>query len=159
MFEPPEEKNQARASRLRIGAYIVVVLLALATLLYVLSRPRAKAPAPAPSPAAATIAGEADPVRDLTVPYAKMGKDRVGACAIWSIGLRNKSKVFTYTNIEYETTYIGADDRVLLLNKGTIKTDLEPDEQKDVPDFCDALYPTGTAWYKFRVTGAAAKAR
>jgi len=158
MFELPEDKKQASRRRRGIGALIGVFLLALGTLLYVVSRPGAKAPEPVASTAAAPI-GEADPVRDLRVLRATMGKDRTGTWAVWSIALRNKSTGYTYSDIQYETTYIGADDRPVLVNRGTLQMSIEPGEEKDTSELRDALFPTGAVWYKFRLVGAKATVR
>lgn len=110
-------------------------------------------------PVAATQAtqptGPADPVRDLKVQRATMGKDRTGTTAVWMVNIENRSASYTYSNIEYETTYVGANNTAILINKGTIKASIEPGGQKN-SEIDDALYPAGTAWYKIRITGAKA---
>ena len=156
MFELPEERKEAGRRRLWIGASVVVVLLVLGALVYLVRQPGAQAPPPVPSAAATPAASGADPIRDLRVIRASLGKDRTGTMAIWSVLVRNRSDVYTYSDIQYETSYISADDRPLLINKGTLKGSIEPGGEKHVSELVDALYPTGTVWHKFRVTGATA---
>ena len=115
---------------------------------------KAKSTKPVPV-AAAQPTGLADAVRDLKVQRATMGKDRTGTTAIWMVNIENKSASYTYSNIEYETTYVGANNTAILINKGTIKASIEPGGQKN-SEIADAMYPAGTAWYKIRITGAKA---
>ena len=137
-----------------IAAFVVIAIAGVGLLLYTMSRGGAKLRAPVA--AAAATAGPADPVRDLKVFTARMEKDPTGTTAVWLVDLRNKSNAYTYTGIQYETTYIGADNRVLTVNKGTMAISLEPGEEKN-SEVRDVLYPSGTSWYKFKVTGASAK--
>lgn len=116
-----------------------------------MSRSAAKGPASAAAPVAAK--GNADPVHDLKVVRATMDKDRLGTTAIWLVEIQNKSTQFAYSDIKYETTYIGADNQAVLVNQGTISANIGPGDQKK-SQITDALYPAGTAWYKFRITGA-----
>ena len=113
---------------------------------------RAPVAAASPTPAA----GPVDPVHDLKVFTARMEKDRMGTTAVWLVDISNKSKAYTYSGIQYETTYVGGDNRVLAVNKGTMAISLEPGEEKN-SEVRDVLYPAGTAWYKFKITGATAK--
>jgi hypothetical protein len=39
------------------------------------------------------------------------------------------------------------------VNKGTIPFNLAPGQEQNT-QIRDVLYPAGTAWYKFRITGA-----
>jgi hypothetical protein len=98
-------------------------------------------------------AGKADPVRDLKILSARMEKDRTGTTAVWLVDVDNKSNAYTYSSIQYETTYVGSDNAALLVNKGTIPFNLSPGEERNT-QIRDVLYPAGTAWYKFRITGA-----
>jgi len=107
---------------------------------------------------AAPVKGDADPVRDLKIQRATMNKDRTGTMAVWLVTIENKSTVYSYSNIQYETTYVGGDNNAILINKGTIAATLAPGEQKN-SEINDALYPAGTAWYKVRITGATPSAQ
>jgi len=119
----------------------------------------AKAKSTKPVPVAASQpaqpTGPADPVRDLKVQHATMGKDRTGTTAVWIVSIENRSASYTYSNIQYETTYVGANNTAILINKGVINASIEPGGQKN-SEINDALYPAGTAWYKIRITGAKA---
>lgn len=84
-----------------------------------------------------------------------MNKDRTGTTAVWLVSIENRSASYTYSNIQYETTYVGANNDAILINKGTIASSIGPGDQKD-SEINDALYPSGTAWYKIRITGATA---
>jgi hypothetical protein len=156
MFEVPQDNSQARGTNKWIVAFVLIAITGVGALLYTMSKGGAKLRAPVA--AAAAPAGPADPVRDLKVFTARMEKDLTGTTAVWLVDLRNKSAAYTYTSIQYETTYIGADNRVLTVNKGTMAITLEPGEEKN-SEVRDVLYPAGTSWYKFKITGANAKAQ
>jgi hypothetical protein len=150
MFEAPQPQVQGSRTGLWIGVGIVVVLaVAVGTLVYMNSKGSAKGPAPAATPASA----KADPVHDLQVVTAKMDKDLTGTMAMWTVEIKNGSLDFTYNNIGYETTYVGADNKVLLVNQGKIPDSIGPREDHSA-QFRDALYPSGVAWFKIRITGA-----
>jgi hypothetical protein len=153
MFETPQEIKPAASKELWIGIALVVVVGAVGGYLFVKSRGQANKPAP---PAASSVpAGksDADPVRDLKIQRATMNKDRTGTMAVWLVTIENKSTVYSYSAIKYETTYVGADNNAILINKGTLAATLAPGEQKN-SEINDAFYPAGTAWYKLRITGA-----
>lgn len=156
MFEASEEAKTSGASK---GLWIVfaVVVLAIAVGGYLFIS-KAKASKPSPVVAAATPTGPADPVRDLKVQRATMSKDRTGTTAVWLVSVQNRSASYTYSNIQYETTYVGSNNVAILINKGTIPVSIEPGGQQN-SEINDALYPAGTAWYKIRITGANASAQ
>ena len=156
MFEVPQDNSQARGTYKWIAAFVVIAIVGVGALLYTMSQGGAKLRAPVA--AAAAPAGPADPIRDLKVFTARMEKDLTGTTAVWLVDLRNKSNAYSYSSIQYETTYIGADNRVLTVNKGTMTITLEPGEEKN-SEVRDVLYPAGTSWYKFKITGANAKAQ
>ena len=52
-------------------------------------------------------------------------------------------------------TYIGAENRVLLVNQGKIPITIGPGDDQSA-QFRDTLYPSGTIWFKIRVMGATA---
>lgn len=157
MFEVPHEIEQPKASRIWVGV-LVAALLAGGVVLYVisgtsvLSRTANRGPAPA-APVAAPQS-PADPAHDIKIVTAKMDKDSRGTTAVWLIDLVNHSHVYTYSNIEYEATYVGADNRALVINKGTIAITLSPGDEQN-REVRDVLFPAGTAWYKLRILGAA----
>lgn len=153
MFDATQEKSQTTGNRKWIVAFMVIAAAGLGALLYTMSNGGAKLRAPV---AAAAPTGPADAVHDLKVFTARMEKDRTGTTAVWLIDLNNKSRAYTYSSVQYETTYIGADNRVLTVNKGTMAINLEPGEEKN-SEVRDVVYPAGTNWYKFRITGANAK--
>ena len=110
---------------------------------------------PAAVPDAAAQANS-DPVHDLRVVSAQMTKDYTGTTAAWTVEIKNQSPTYTYSNIAYETTYAGADNATLADNHGAIPSfTLGPGESQQT-EFKDTGYPSGTAWFKFRVTGATA---
>lgn len=157
MFDAAEKAKTSGASK---GLWIVfaVVVLALAVGGYLfISKAKASRPSPVVA-AAAPPTGPADPVRDLKVQHATMSKDRSGTTAVWLVSIQNRSASYTYSNIQYETTYVGANNVVILMNKGTVPLSIEPGGQQN-SEINDALYPAGTAWYKIRITGAKASAQ
>jgi hypothetical protein len=111
-----------------------------------------------PTAAAVAPTAPADPVHDLKIIRATMNKDPMGATAVWLVTLQNKSSAYTYSNIRYETNYIGGDDKALLVNQGTIKDAFGPGEEHN-SEIRDTLYPNGTAWYKFKIVDAKSSVR
>ena len=139
-----------------VGMGIVVVLAAVGFAAYVHFGGGGTAnSATGPGQTASAPAEKADPVHDLRVISAKMDKDYTGTTAVWLVEIRNESQTYTYSNITYETTYASADNTILLQNHGQMTVTLGPGEDQS-PQVRDALYPTGTAWYKFKILDAKA---
>ncbi|OLC93220.1 MAG: hypothetical protein DMG35_05330 [Acidobacteria bacterium] len=155
MFETPREIKPSASKGLWIGIAVVVIVVGLGAYFLITSRGNANKQANTTAAAAAPTQpkGPADPVRDLKVQRVTMNKDRTGTTAVWLVTIENKSPAYTYSKIQYETTYVGANNNAILINKGTIAQSIPPGEQKN-SEINDALYPAGTVWYKFRVTGA-----
>ena len=152
MFETPEEVKQKEPKGFWIGIAVVVAVVAVGAYFFVRSRDNANKQAPAAS-ASAAAKRDADPVHDLKIQRATMNKDRNGTMAVWLVTIENKSSAYSYSKIAYETSYVGAANNAILINKGTIPGTLGPGEQQN-SEINDALYPAGTAWYKIRITGA-----
>ncbi len=153
MFETPQEIKPAGSKGLWVGIVVVAVAVAVGAYFFVTSKGNINKQAIAVASAPAQPKGEANPVRDLKIQRATMGKDRTGTTAVWAVTIENKSADYSYKNIQYETTYVGANNNAILINKGTIAETIPPGEQKN-SEINDALYPAGTVWYKFRITGA-----
>jgi hypothetical protein len=155
MFESPEEQVPDNKVGIWIGVAIVAVI-AIACYVYVNHKPGKNAPANAVSAAstggAASVPG-ADPAKDLRVVSVTMQKDYTGTTAQWLVDLKNDSPTYTYSNIAYETTYLGANENVLVVNHGTMNLTIGPGEDQST-QFRDALYPEGTTIYRIKVTGA-----
>ena len=139
------------------GVAVVAAAIGFGGYMFV-SKAKSSKPIPVVSAAPAQPAGPADPIHDLKVQHATMSKDRTGTTAVWLVSIENKSPSYSYSNIQYETTYVGANNTAILINKGTIPGTIEPGGQKS-SEISDALYPAGTAWYKIRITGATASAQ
>jgi len=152
MFETPEEIKDKGSKRLWIGMAVLVAAFAVGAYFFVKSRDNASKQASAAS-ASAVVKGSTDPVHDLKIQRATMNKDRSGTMAVWLVTIENKSPMYSYSKIEYETTYVGADNKAILVNKGTLPGALGPGEQKS-SEINDAFYPAGTTWYKIRITAA-----
>jgi hypothetical protein len=154
MFEAAQKQKQSNGSRTLATILVVVAAIAVGVVLYTTLKTGGKPTAPVTAAASApTPGGKADPMHDLKVLSARMEKDRSGTTAVWLVDINNKSKTYAYSSIAYETTYVGADNAALLVNKGTIPFNLAPGEERN-SQIRDVLYPTGTAWYKFRIIGA-----
>lgn len=158
MFETPKEVKPHASKGLWIVIAVVVVLGAASGYFFMQSRGAAKKPAAAAAGATAQVQGDADPLRDLKIQRATMSKDRNGTMSVWAVTIENKSTGYSYSNIKYETTYIGGDGRVLMVNKGAIADTIAPGEEKS-SQANDPLYPEGTARYNFKITGATAAAQ
>src|SRR5271165_4860098 len=152
MFEEPKEIKESSLNGLFIGIAVLVLVAAVGGYFYVQSRSGAGKEAAAAAAPKASLK-DADAVRDLKVQRTTMNKDRNGAMTVWAVSVENKSSVFSYSKIKYETTYVGADSRVLMVNPGTINDSVGPGEQTTL-QANDPLYPPGTATYRFKITGA-----
>lgn len=158
MFEAPEQQVPDSKVGIWIGVAIVAVI-AGGFFWYVSRKPTANAPSGVVSTAsmggggANAAAGAADPAKDLRVVSVTMQKDGTGTTAQWLVDIKNDSRVFTYSNIGYETTYIGANNSVLAKNHGNINLTIQPGEDQST-QFNDVLYPEGTSVYRLKVTGA-----
>jgi hypothetical protein len=155
MFETPKEIKPEASKGLWIGIAVTALLVVLAVGAYFIVGPGGKSAKSAAAPAAKTPSKPADPEHDLKLQSATMSKDRSGTTAVWLVSIENKSPDYTYSKIAYETTYVGANNTVILVNKGTLNKTLAPGDQ-DNSEINDVLYPNGTVWYKFRITGATA---
>jgi hypothetical protein len=155
MFEPPQQKQSSSSNSLWIG--LVLALVAVAAIVYFVVAAKGPASPTANSALASAPIGKADPVRDLKIRRAAMDKDSSGTIAIWSIAMQNRSPSYSYSNIEYETSYLNAEGRVIATNKGTLSLTLGPDEERNT-QVRDLTYPSGTATYKIRVTSATSQA-
>ncbi len=159
MFEAAQGQKQSSTSKMAVGIFVVVAAVAVGAALYTMSRNSAPSSAPKTAAGAAPVAaGKADAEHDLKILSARMEKDRTGTTAVWLVDIDNKSKAYTYSIIQYETTYVGANNAALVVNKGTIPFKLAPGEERNA-EIRDVLYPEGTAWYKFRIIGATPSAQ
>src|SRR4029077_14184961 len=116
MFEVPVDKQEAKLGYERIGVSVLVLLVIAGAAFYFMSKQSPKQPAPV----AAAPTAPADPVHDLKIVRVTMNKDPMGTTAVWLVTLQNKSAAYTYTNIKYETSYIGPNDKPLVVNQGSI---------------------------------------
>jgi hypothetical protein len=155
MFETPGTSQKSSGAGMWIALSIVVVLAVVGAMAYMNRETSVKSAAPMAAATSAPTQANADAVHDLRIVSAKMDKDFTGTTAVWSVDIKNQSSTFTYSDVEYETTYAGADNSVLLQNHGKIPVTLGPGEE-ETTQVRDALYPSGTAWYKFRATSATA---
>jgi hypothetical protein len=155
MFEATQKDKEATRMGSIIIVAIVVVLAIVGGLAYKYSGGSKAATSAAPSANAAAAIKDADPARDLRFLSTKMDKDYTGTTAEWLVDLKNASPTLTYSHIKYETTYGAGDNTVLLVNRGEMNATVGPGEDQTV-QFRDALYPTGTVWFRVKVTGATA---
>jgi uncharacterized protein (UPF0333 family) len=155
MFEAQQQKEGSGNFGMWIGVAVIVVVVA-ALAYYVLGSKGSKSSSGAATTSASSApAANADASKDLRVVSVKMDKDVTGNIAVWSVDLRNMSHTYAYKDITYQTTYLGADNSVLAQNTGKINLNLDPGEEQTT-QFRDLLYPSGTALFKFNVTGASA---
>ena len=161
MFEASaQEEKQDSKTKMWISIFVVVALAGLGALYHYIggstSNGTATTPAQSTAPAAAEApAAPADLVRDLKVQRVSMQKDRSGTTAVWSVTIENRSNAYTYNKIQYETTYLGAGNKTLLVNKGVIADSVGAGAQV-TPEIRDAAYPPGTVLYKFKIIDAKA---
>jgi hypothetical protein len=157
MFEELEEEQrlekEERKKTLRITAYIVSALVIVGAIIYITSRSHPKTPSPA-KPLVAASQTAPDPIRDLKIVQAKMGKDPTGIRVMWSVQLQNKSPVYTYSDIQYEARFIGPDGKVRTATRDTIKDSVGPGEEKKIPQFLDGIYDANASTYQFVLISA-----
>jgi len=156
MFEAQQQKDSSGHLGMWIGVGVIVVIVA--ALAYYVLGPKGSAKS---NSAAATRssapAANADAQKDLRVVNVKMDKDVTGNVAVWSVDLRNMSHTYGYKDIAYQTTYLSADNTVLAQNTGKMSLTLDPGDEQTT-QFRDLLYPSGTALFRFNITGASATA-
>jgi hypothetical protein len=153
MFETSQTEQKSSGAGMWIVLSIVIVLAIVGTMAYMNRDTSTKSTTQMAASAATANQAGADAVKDLRIVSAKMDKDFTGTTAMWSVDIKNQSSTFTYTNVGYETTYVGGDNSVLLQNHGKVPVTLAPGEE-ETTQIRDALFPTGTALYRFRVTDA-----
>jgi hypothetical protein len=153
MFEEPQKAKETSSKGLVIG--VVVILVAGTVGAYFFMQGKHDGTPQTAAHASAAQLKDADAVRDLKIQRATMNKDRNGAMTVWAVSVENKSNSFSYSKIKYETTYVGADNSVLMVNQGTIPDTIGPGEQSTL-QANDPLFPAGTATYRFKITGATA---
>jgi uncharacterized protein (UPF0333 family) len=155
MFEAQQQKEGTGNLGMWIGVAVIIVVVA--ALAYYVMGPKesSKSHSAASASGSSAPVASADAPNDLRVVSVKMDKDVTGNIAVWSVDLRNTSHTYTYKDIAYQTTYLGADNSVLAQNTGKINLSLDPGEEQTT-QFRDLLYPSGTALFKFMVTGASA---
>ncbi len=158
MFETPKEVKAESSKGLWIGIAVAVLVVVGGGAYFLMGPGSNSKPSAATAPAAKAPSKPADPEHDLRVQSATMTKDRTGTTAVWLVSIENKSQDYTYSKIAYETTYVGASNNVILVNKGTLNKSLAPGDQEN-SEISDVLHPNGTVWYKFRITGATATAQ
>jgi uncharacterized protein (UPF0333 family) len=156
MFETPETKGESSGLGMWVGILVIVAVVIGGIVFFLGKKDAAPNAAPTTASAAAPAASNANAVKDLRIVSKKLDKDYTGTTAMWSVELRNMSQVYSYSNIQYETTYIGADGSGLADNHGAIpQLTLDPGESQSA-QFRDTLYPSGTALYNIKITGATA---
>jgi hypothetical protein len=154
MFEVPVDKQEAKLKYERVGISILVLLVIAGAVFYFMPKQSAKQSAPV----AAAPSAPADPVHDLKIVRVTMNKDPMGTTAVWLVTLQNKSASYTYSNIKYETSYIGPNDKPLAVNQGSMADTFGPGDEHN-SQIRDILYPNGTAWYKFKIVDAKSAVR
>ncbi|HXA77368.1 MAG TPA: hypothetical protein VNV41_09560 [Candidatus Acidoferrales bacterium] len=154
MFETPETKGEQSSTGMWVGIAVVVAIVIGGAVFFMGKKDASQNAAPAAAAATAPDRSNADAVKDLRLVSRKMDKDDSGV-AMWSVELRNLSQVYSYSNIQYETTYVGADSTLLATSHGSIPSlTLDPGESQSA-QFREAL-PSGTALYTLKITGATA---
>lgn len=160
MFEELEKEQKGdqeeRSRMLRITAILVVAILVIGAIVYVATKGHTK-PAQPVQPvqsAAGPKQTTPDAVKDLKIISAVMGKDPTGIRVMWSVQIRNKSAVYTYSDIQYEARFVKPDGTVTAASRDTINITFAPGEEKKIPPFMDGLYDARAAAFQFVLLGA-----
>jgi len=152
MFEAPQPKEKPSHTGMWIGIAVVVIVVAIGVF-FVTSSGNKNATTSSDAAAPVATNAKADPMNDLRVTSAKM--ENSAGTAVWLIDVRNRSNSHGYSHIAYETTYGAADGSVIAVNHGEIPGSIGPGEEQN-EQVRDAAYPSQTAWYKVKITGATA---
>jgi hypothetical protein len=156
MFETPDTKGESRGMGMWVGILVLAAVIVGGVVFFMTKREAGPGAQPVSAAAAAPAQTNADAAKDLRVVSKKLDKDYTGTTAMWSVELRNMSQVYSYSNIQYETTYLDANGGGLGDNKGSIPSlTLDPGESQST-QFRDTLYPSGTALYSIKIIGATA---
>jgi len=162
MFEGLEEEERGKKEEtkklLRMTAIILGALVIVGGVIYVATKGRSKA-APGVQPVVAARQANPNPVHDLRIVHARMGKDPTGLRVKWAVELENRSAVYTYSDIQYEATFSGVDGKVRATTRDTIKFSIAPGEEKNIPEFFDGLYDSNASTYQFILVGAKSAAQ
>ena len=153
------EEREVRQRLIRDAAMVVAVLVVIGAIAYVIWRPNITTQPATSTPAPTAKMLPPDVNRDLEIVKAVMGKDVSGLRVMWSVKIRNKSNVYTYSNLKYEVTFIGPDGRPMYVTADTIRDGVEPGGLKTIPEFVDGMYNSSASTYNFRVVGADAQAQ
>jgi len=159
MFEPGQGEEKSSSSGMWIGIGVVVLLAVIGGVVYMnsgSSSTSSTSPSATSSSGASTAAPEdsgavkgRDPVKDLRVVSATVAKTPAGA-AEWTVDIKNQSDTGTYSNFNYATAYMGADNSSLRQGQGKVPVSLGPGDEQTV-QVQDGAYPPKTAWYKFNI--------
>ena len=156
--EEEKEQKQERKKLVQMTTYIVAALVVVVVIVYLVSGRQAKAPQPVKSAAAASKPAP-DPVMDLHLIHAKMGRDASGLRVMWSVQMVNRSKVYTYRDIQYDAYFLAPDGRRLGEEHNTIKDSIGPGEEKKFPEFSGGNYDARASTYQFVIVGATVAAQ
>lgn len=156
--EEEKEKKQERKKVVQMTTYIVAALVVVIVIVYLVSGRQAKGPQPVKSAAAASKPAP-DPVHDLHLIHALMGKDPFGIRVRWSVQVRNDSKVYTYKDIQYDAYFLAQDGVRLGEEHNTIKDSIGPGEEKKFPEFSGGNYDARASTYQFVIVGATVAAQ
>ncbi len=160
MFEQiEEEQKEERREEFRMGVVVVICLLIAIALTYAYFRMRPQAPSRVEAAGKVEPASTPDALRDLEIVKAVMGKDVSGARVLWSVRLRNKSNLFTYSDFQYEARFFSPDGRNLSGSQGTIPESIGPGEDKTLTPFVDGAFEARAAQYQFKIVAARAETR
>jgi hypothetical protein len=158
--EEEKELKEMRKHQIWISAAIIFALAVIGTLVFVVQKPIPnKSPLNAQSALPAGKLAPPNPVRDLEVVRAVMGKDVTGVRVMWSVQMRNKSTAYTYSNVQYEARFVRPDGTILAVSRGTIPCNLAPGDEQKIPDFIDGIYDQSASTYNFVLVGAKATPR
>jgi hypothetical protein len=156
VFETPETKGESSGMGMWVGILVVLVVIAGGIVFFMTRKDATPGAASASAAAASPAQSSADALKDLRIVSKKLDKDYTGTTAMWSVEVRNMSQVYSYSNIQYETTYLDGNGGGLADNKGVIPSlTLDPGESQNA-QFRDTLYPNGTALYNIKIIGATA---
>ena len=110
MFEKPMEDKELVLHKAWIAVFVAVAAIIALVGFYAANKNTSQVRA---QNSPVVDISKADAVKDLKIERASMQKDSLGATAVWTVTLINRSDTFTYSEIAYEAQYVGADNQII----------------------------------------------
>lgn len=123
------------------GCAILLVVLGIGWIMSLFSSPQVAPPAAT----APTVAAPRTPspheqlAQDVSVKVVRWSKEGFGHVAMFTVILKNKSKVTTWHDLQYHTSYVAESGKVLTEHNGEFNIILKPGQSRELSDVNDGF--------------------